>query len=771
MLDLPGVTLCCIDTANHALAVRALRRSAAGIRFARTLFLTDRPLDEPGIEVRTMATLASRDAYSRFVLESLLDHVDTAHVLLVQWDGYVLDPAAWRDDFLACDYIGAKWFWAPEGQRVGNGGFSLRSRRLLLALRDPRIVLTEAEDATICRAFRTLLERDHAIDFASEALADAFAFEAAYPIGLPFGFHGLYNFCRVVPEDELTGLVGHFTAAIARSPQLLQLGRNCLALGQWRAASAIFRRMLDEDPGQEIAATGLASARAGMASLPAAGRNDPCPCGSGKRYKNCHGALGASAAPAGAAPAPAGAAITPPPASAAIDQRVQQAIAMHQRGDAAAAERIYRETLAVDPGHALAQHFLGVILYQRQDVAAALPLLQRSVEAVPAEPEFHNNLGLALAAGDREHEAVAAFRAALALEPGHAVAWNNLGLALQSVNDVAGAIGAFRRAIALQPGFAHAHWNLALALLLDGQYPEGWREYEWRLALPELGKGRHAFAGPAWDGHAPEGRTLLLYAEQGLGDALQFARYVPLLSRAGARCIVHCAPALEPLLATLPGVDRVVSGEASLTPYDAHLPLLSLPRVCGTTLQTIPADLPCIAAPAATREAARAAVAATAGRFRVGLAWAGSKAHGNDRNRSCPLDALAPLFEIGGIAWFSLQQGEATRQGATTPSGERLAWLAADAPLAFTASLIAELDLVISVDTSIAHLAGALARPVWTMLPFAPDWRWLLGRDDSPWYPTMRLFRQPRPRDWNAVARRMAGELRALIAVPAATSR
>jgi hypothetical protein len=179
MLDLPGVTLCCIDNANHALAARALRRSAIGITFARSLFLTDRRVDEPGIEVRTIAPLASRDDYSRFVLASLLDHVDTPHVLLVQWDGYALNAAGWRGDFLDCDYIGAKWFWAPEGQRVGNGGFSLRSRRLLEALRDPRIVLTEAEDVTIGRTFRTLLEREHAIRYATESQADQFVFGAA----------------------------------------------------------------------------------------------------------------------------------------------------------------------------------------------------------------------------------------------------------------------------------------------------------------------------------------------------------------------------------------------------------------------------------------------------------------------------------------------------------------------------------------------------------------------------------------------------------------
>src|SRR5947208_16273484 len=179
MLELQDVTLCCIDTRNHALALRALRKSAAQIHFARTLFITDRDLVEAGIDVRVIAPLQSRDAYSEFVLRSLLAQIDTPHVLLVQWDGYVVNPAAWRAEFLDCDYIGATWFWHDDSMRVGNGGFSLRSRKLLSALQDPRIVLTEAEDVTICRAFRPLLERDHDIRFASEALANAFAFEAA----------------------------------------------------------------------------------------------------------------------------------------------------------------------------------------------------------------------------------------------------------------------------------------------------------------------------------------------------------------------------------------------------------------------------------------------------------------------------------------------------------------------------------------------------------------------------------------------------------------
>ena len=237
MLSLPGVTLACIDTANHALALRALERSRAGIRFARALLLTDampEGLAVPaGIDVVPIGRIASRDDYSRFVLKHLADHVATPHVLLVQWDGYVVNPAAWDDAFLDCDYLGARWFWHTDGHDVGNGGFSLRSLRLLQALRDPRIELVEAEDLTIGRTFRDLLEREHGIRFGDAALADRFAFEAAYPVGTPFGFHGLFNFCRVVLPAELAALVPAFSDAIARSPQLAPLLRNCVALGQW----------------------------------------------------------------------------------------------------------------------------------------------------------------------------------------------------------------------------------------------------------------------------------------------------------------------------------------------------------------------------------------------------------------------------------------------------------------------------------------------------------------------------------------------------------
>lgn len=748
MLELPGVTLCCVDTTNHALALRALRLSCAGVRFGKVVLLTDRMLTEPGVDVRPIAALRSRDAYSEFVLKSLAPHIATTHVLLVQWDGYVVNPAAWDHAFLDCDYIGARWFWHPDGSSVGNGGFSLRSRRLLDALQDPRITLIEAEDATIGRSFRPLLEREYGARFASEAQADRFSFEAAYPIGQPFGFHGLFNFCRTVPPAEIVALVPQFSDAIACSVQFAQLARNCLALGYWDAVAAIARRMLEAMPGHTEAAGLLAQAENNRARLPAVGRNAPCPCGSGRRFKQCHGALEAARASA-------------PPAIAVVPEALVSAgLAAHQRGDLATAEHDYRAALAAAPEHPVALHYLGVIHYQREDLDAALPLLARAATAVPQEPEFHNNLGLALARADRTAEAVAAYRRALALKPDHATAWNNLGLALQAQNAFTEAIAAFRRAIAIDPGFAQAHWNLALALLDDGQFIEGFREYDWRLAIDALGKDRHVFAGPAWDGTAPAGRTLLVYAEQGLGDALQFARYATLLAAAGARPLVHCPAPLKELLASVPGVAGAFAPGEPLPPYDAHVALLSLPRVFATELATVPATVPYIAASPERRATVRASFASGTAGLRVGIAWAGNKANANDRNRSLPVAALAPLFDVSGVVWHSLQLG-----AVELPSAAAMARLPADTPLDDTAALISELDLVISVDTSIAHLAGALARPLWVLLPYSPGWRWLLGRDSSPWYPTARLFRQSAPQDWadvvarvrEALARRVAG--------------
>jgi Flp pilus assembly protein TadD len=518
------------------------------------------------------------------------------------------------------------------------------------------------------------------------------------------------------------------------------LGRNCIALGQWRAAEEIFRRILTEDATNAEAKSQLDIAARNAAIAPPVGRNDPCPCGSGKRYKHCHGAAAAA----------------PPPET--TEQKLQHALTLHARGDVDRALPLYQDVLAEEPDNPTARHYLGVIHYQRGNLSAALPLLERAVAAKPADAEFHNNLGLAMAAADRTDEAIAEYRATLALNPSHAVAWNNLGLALQAKNEVRDGIEAFRRALHLKPDFLRARWNLALALLLDRQFGEGWRHYDARLELPELGGKLHRFPGPVWDG--TPGQTVLVYIEQGLGDAIQFARYARQIAAIGARCILRCPEALAPLLATVPGVTAVNLEREPLPPYDAYLPLLSLPRIFGTSPETIPADVPYLGVPEANRATTRRALAGSVRTRRIGICWAGNPAHANDRNRSIALALLAPLFAAGDTAWFSLQAGAAAgEQLATTPRAREVVPLPLGTELVDTSALIEELDLIVTVDTGIAHLAGALARPTWILLPYAPDWRWQLGRDDSPWYPTVRLFRQTEARDWPSVIRRVATEL------------
>jgi Flp pilus assembly protein TadD len=744
VLSLPGVTLACVDTANHALALRALERSQAGVRFARAALLTDAlpaGLAVPaGIDIVPIRPIASRDDYSRFVLKDLVDHVTTPHVLLVQWDGYVVNPDAWDPAFVDCDYLGARWFWHTDGHDVGNGGFSLRSRRLLQALRDPRIDLVEAEDLTIGRTFRDLLEREHGIRYGSAALADRFSYEAAYPVGTPFGFHGLFNFCRVVPPAELAALASAFSDAIARSPQLAQLLRNCVALGQWLPAIAIAKRVLAAAPDHAEATRLLAQSEAALAAGAGVGRNDPCPCGSGKRYKQCHGAIGA-APPAPPRPSP--------------DALVARAADAHRRGDLDAAERGYRAALDAAPEHPYALHYLGVVDYQRGRPAEALPRLLAAAARRPAEPEFHNNLGLALAALDRTDEAIAAHRRALELKPDHAGAWTNLGLALTAANALADAIAAFDRALALAPALTEARWNRALALLAAGRFAEGFRDYESRLAVPAFADPAWAPSAPRWDGGEPRGRTILLVAEQGLGDAIQFVRLATVLAERGARVVVQAPRPLAALFRTVDGVAAVVAPGDALPPHDAWLPLLSLAGALGIDVATIPAQVPYLAADASLRRGIATALAAHGSALRVGLAWAGNPRNTNDRRRSAPLAALAPLFALPGVSWFSLSKDDGEEQIAALPEAARLVLLDARRELDGAAALVAELDLVVSVDTSIAHLAGALARPTFVLLPFHADWRWRVAREDSDWYPTARLFRQHAPGDWSGVVSRV----------------
>ncbi len=747
MLFLPDVTLCCIDTANHALALRALRRSLEHARFARTLFVTDRSAKLPEIEVVAGVTIGNRDDYSRFVIRRLRDLVTTGHVLLIQWDGFVVNPDAWSESFLSYDYIGAKWHWHDDGMNVGNGGFSLRSRKLLEALADPEIVIEGNEDELICRRFRPLLEARYGIRFAPASIADRFSFEADYPAGTPFGFHGLFNFWRVVSADDLDALCGEMSDVIAASPQLEQLARNYLNLGRWREASLVLERILGTVPARADLEELLRTCRSNAERTPAARRNDPCPCGSGKRYKHCHGASPAGAGDAsGAAARPAQVAARP-----AADDEVRQALALHQRGELDPAEAIYRRVLE-SADHPVAEHYLGVLHYQRRDFEHALPLLERSTARRPQEPDFHLNLGIALLAAGQEDRAIPELRQTLALAPRHASARNNLGLALQAVNRLEEAAAEFRAAIALQPSFAEAHWNLGLALLAAGAFEEGWEEYEWRLRISALGGAAPRSSLPSWDGSLRPGLRLLLQNEQGLGDAIQFARFVPILARRGLRVQLQCKPELRRLFGSLPGVDRLVDPGEEPAGFEAACPMLSVAHHLRVVATSIPDTVPYVSAAADDIDGWRARMRAHGGKLRVGIVWSGSRTHANDRNRSCPFERIASIAALPGIALISLQIGEMPAAFHALRAAGRVTSFASElSDLYDTAALIGALDVVVTVDTSVAHLAGALAKPVIVMLPFAPDWRWQLDRADSPWYPSATLVRPPRPRDWEAV--------------------
>ncbi len=287
MLALPRVTLVCIDCVNHDLALAAIEQCLQKCSFARVLFITDREYAIDGVDCVRIPALDSREAYSRFVIKELHAHVDSDFALLVQWDGFVVNPAAWSDDFLAYDYIGAKWIFHTDGHNVGNGGFSLRSKRLLEALRDPHVVPGPTEDDTICRTYRAYLEATHGIRFASEEIADRFSFEASYWTSPPFGFHGLFNFWMILDRAGLAAFLSMATDKILGSVQCLRLAKNYLDLKRTDEATMVLRRIAQAHPEGEAAKLLAQIERPPVAAPPS--RNAPCPCGSGRRYKECHG--------------------------------------------------------------------------------------------------------------------------------------------------------------------------------------------------------------------------------------------------------------------------------------------------------------------------------------------------------------------------------------------------------------------------------------------------------------------------------------------------
>jgi len=423
--------------------------------------------------------------------------------------------------------------------------------------------------------------------------------------------------------------------------------------------------------------------------------------------------------------------------------------ALRTQGELDAAQACYERVLALRPNHVASHIGLGVVLRDRGQLEQAVARYERVLALMPDHPEAGHNLGVALVDLGRLEEAISHYERVLAVQPDRAETHYNLAVAVGCQSRYADALACYGRALALKPDYAQAHFNRAHTLLLTGQFDEGWQEYEWRFAVARYDRG---FDQPLWSGEPLAGRSILLHAEQGFGDTLQFVRYVPAVAERGGRVVLEVPKPLVRLACTVAGVSEVVAAGDPLPAFDCHCPLLSLPRVFKTNLVTIPDAVPYLSVSAEASAAWAERIAAASGR-RVGVAWAGTTLGAID------LRLLQPLWEVAGINWFSLQIGD--RRGDISlldrvEIADLSLWLT---DFAETAAAVCQLDLVISVDTSVAHLAGALGRPTWLLLPRAPDWRWLIEREDSPWYPTARLFRQKKAGDWSSVAREVAAAL------------
>ena len=441
-----------------------------------------------------------------------------------------------------------------------------------------------------------------------------------------------------------------------------------------------------------------------------------------------------------------------------VDALLHRGNALLALGRAQDALAAFDEVLALMPRHAHARLNRGLALAALGRHQEAVADFEAALASSPANPSAQYNYGISLFSLGRYAEAVAAYDRALAIASDHVKAWNNRGLALQALNRFDDALTSYCKALESQKDFADAHFNQALALLTIGDFRRGFEEYEWRwrrTGMPAHGRGR-----PLWLGEYPlGGRTILLHAEQGLGDTIQFARYVPLLARTGAKIVLEVQPQLKALLRQIEGVGAVVARGEPLPSFDVHCPLGSLPLVLKTEPATIPAEVPYLRADDARIAKWRPRLEAL-GRPRIAVAWSGNVQHMNDRNRSIPLSALAPLWSVGSVRFLAVQRDLRSGDAELLADEPHVAQIGTELDdFADTAAVLALVDLVITVDTSVAHLAGAMGRPVWILVPFSPDWRWTLSGESSRWYATARLFRQPSLGDWDSVIDRLRSEL------------
>ncbi len=425
----------------------------------------------------------------------------------------------------------------------------------------------------------------------------------------------------------------------------------------------------------------------------------------------------------------------------------------------AEAEASHRESLRLRPGDASVVNDLGIALAGLGRLEEAEQSYRESIRLRPNYAEAHNNLGNVLRELRRVEESLPCFEEALRVRPNYAEAINNRAISLSCLGRLDEATACYTKSLALQPENPYTHLNRALSWLRAGRFELGWPEYEWRWRRRETPPPK--FIQPPWNGAPLGGRTILVYTEQGNGDTLQFIRYAPMVQARGGRVVVQCPDGLAKLLARCPGIDRLVPRAEPLPDFDVQVALMSLPSLFHTTLATVPSEVPYLFADEELVGDWRRRLADVSG-FRIGVVWQGNPKFGNDRARSFPLKALAPLAELEGVSLVSLQVENGLDQLKDVPFP--VLNLGSDlvrAPGMFmdAAAVARNLDLVIACDSAVAHLAGGLGVPVWLGLPYSCDWRWMDRRPDSPWYPTMRIFRQPAPGDWDTVFGRMAGEL------------
>ncbi|MBD2464965.1 tetratricopeptide repeat protein [Oscillatoria sp. FACHB-1407] len=415
----------------------------------------------------------------------------------------------------------------------------------------------------------------------------------------------------------------------------------------------------------------------------------------------------------------------------------------------------YRAIIAIDPNNATAYYNLGQLLEQQGQSDEAIAHYQTVIQLQPDNVASYYNLGHLLDRHGRLEEAIAYYRVLITIDPDSPKAYSYLGFALSQQGKFDAAMAAYQQALDLNPDDPETHWYKAFLLLQLGNLTQGFAEFEWRWQLP--GATKPHFSVPQWDGSPLQGRTILLHTEYGFGDTIQFIRYVDWVAERGGSVIVQCPPSLVRLLSSMPSIQHVIPMGMELPAFDVYAPLLSLPHLFKTTLDTIPQQIPYLAPPTQgtfTLEAPQNT------HLKVGIAWAGNPDYPRDHSRSCSLQEFANLLTTPKVAFYSLQKGERVAELVDLPDAiaiQDLSGLLND--FANTAGAIAQLDLVITTDTAVAHLAGALGKPVWVLLSFVPDWRWLLDREDSPWYPTMRLFRQSQLGDWAGVFDRVTQAL------------